>query len=137
MKVWGGGGGGGRGRRGGGANLLLPPPLPPLSGVSSTPLFICVHLSPGSRWFTRLCKCASLLQLSPYLQVTECAGIWAWSELCIHVRLRVDLLSTLAHTKIIPDLHSLRFLELFFWKRERKCEVVCVRGARTLLGHAD
>ena len=47
VKVWGGGGGGGRGRRGGGANLLLPPPLPPLSGVSSTPLLsIRVHLSP-------------------------------------------------------------------------------------------
>jgi len=85
---------------------------------------------------TRLCMCALLLQLPSYLRVTECAGIWAWSELCIRVRLRVDLLSTLAlplqkvstHTKSLPDLHSLRFLELFLWKRERKC----CGGARAL-----
>ena len=47
-------------------------------------------------WFTRLRKCALLLQLPSYLRVAECAGIWAWSELCIRARLRVDLLSTLA-----------------------------------------
>ena len=47
-------------------------------------------------WFTRLRKCASLLQLPSYLRATVCAGIWAWSELCIRARLRVDLRSTLA-----------------------------------------
>jgi len=76
-------------------------------------------------WFTRLRKCASLLQLPSYLRVMECVGVWARSELCIRARIRVDLLSTLAlrclcrrlvHTKILPDLHSLRFLELFLWR---------------------
>ena len=43
----------------------------------------------------------------------------------------------LVHTKILSDLHSLRFSELLLWKQERECEVACVRGARTSLGHAD
>ena len=66
-------------------------------GIDRLVAAIVYSRSPEPRkwlWFNRLCECASLLQLPSYLRVMVCAGIWAWSELCIRARLRVDLHST-------------------------------------------
>ena len=95
-------------------------------------LCIRVHQIPGS-------SCSLLVSPQVRVVITTSLifagnGMWTWSQLCIRTRVRC-FCRMLVHT--FPDFHSLRFIQLFFWKRGRECKVACVRGASTPLGNAD